>query len=690
MRGGFQLKETIRKDHVIENFFGVEVADPYRWLEDETLPDTKKWTEMQNELTRALLDGQVQKESIHKRIKELSDYEKYSTPEKKGDYYYFFKNDGLQNQPVYYRTLSLEDDVFEVVLDPNQLSHEGTAAIMNISFNHDGTLMAYAVAYNGSDWEDVKIKDLKTGGDYPETLKWCKFSSFAWSGDSSGFFYNRYPDPSTVNPGEDSYYNRVYFHQVNTSQTEDKLIYEEPDRKERIFYPSITEDHQYLILHVTHGTEPINEIYYKQLNDSDGFKPVIEKVPAYFSFLGNDGSTFYFETNDRAPKGKLISVDLENPAQDNWKELVSEKEDPIAFSKMVNGKFIVCTMHDAHYKMTIYEKNGILPTELPLPDFISINDVKGTSTTPEMFISYTSFLHPLKVIKYDFDTGKLMNVFDKQGSESAERFETKQVFYPSKDGTVVPMFLTYKKGLELNGDNPVLLYGYGGYTACMTPSYSPSQKMWMEQGGIYAVANIRGGGEYGQEWHQAALFEKRQNSFDDFIAASEWLIQENYTNSNKLAIMGASNGGLLVGACITQRPELFGAALCLVPVTDMLRFQRFTVGRFWTTEFGNAEKSEHDFKFLYSYSPLHNVKKGTEYPPTLISTADTDDRVVPMHAKKFAATLQEAQSGNNPIILRVEKNAGHGQGKPLSKVIEEEVDLYTFLFKELNIVFKES
>ncbi|MEK4485797.1 prolyl oligopeptidase family serine peptidase [Psychrobacillus sp. FSL H8-0484] len=681
---------NIRKDAIVENFFGVDVADPYRWLEDEDLPDTKNWTEYQNEKTRELLDGQLQRKRIKNRIIELNDYVKYSTPKKVGDYYYFFKNDGLQNQPVYCRGKSLVDENFEVVLNPNQLNSEGTAAITEIAFNQDGTMIAYAISYNGSDWQDVRIKNLETGADYPEVLKWCKFSSFAWSEDSTGFFYNRYPDPSTMGPTEDSYYNRVYWHRVNTSQEEDKLIYEESNRKERLFYPIGSDDNKYLILNVNNGTEPINEIYYKCLDESNSFVPLIEKINAYFTYLGNDNSIFYFETNENAPKGKIISIDLSKPERKNWKEILPEGMDPISFTKIVNDKFVVCTMHNASHKLKIYGKNGSLISDFPLPDFITISEVTGKSTSSEMLVGYVSFLQSMQIVKYDFDTQSLSNVFVMKDDFSTERYETKQIFYTSKDGTKIPMFLTFKKGIELNQENPVLLYGYGGYNISITPSFSPALKMWIEQGGIYAVANIRGGAEYGEEWHQAALFEKRQNSYDDFISAAEWLIRENYTKSEKLAIMGRSNGGLLVGVCITQRPDLFGAALCLVPVTDMLRFHRFTVGRFWTTEFGNAEENENDFKFLYKYSPLHNVKEGVEYPPTLISTADTDDRVVPMHAKKFGATLQEAQCGDNPILLRVEKNAGHGLGKPLSKQIEEDTDLYTFLFKELKINFLES
>lgn len=676
--------KTVRKDNVVENFFGVNVVDSYRWLEDESLPETTRWTDQQNEITQSYLKETPQRQDIKEALMGLFNYKKYSLPQKEGEYYYFLKNNGLQDQPVLYRSKTVRDEELEVVLDPNTLSEQGTAALTNLSFNQDGSLLAYAISYNGSDWQDIKIKNLKTGDEYAEVLKWGKFTNIAWHKDSKGFYYNRYPNPGSPSSEEQSYYNQVYWHTIGTAQEEDELIYKDTTRKELSFSPRISGDDCYLLLTVNNGTEPKNEVYYRRLTSRQPFMPLIEKINAYFYFLGNDKGTFYFQTNYKAPKGRVVAVDLENPEEENWAEVLSEQENPISFIKIIHDKFIVNSMKDAHDELKIYDLKGNLQKEVSLPNFISIYGMSGKKSDDKMFISCTSFLTPLKIMQYDFIKGTLTPIFE-PNELTLDAFETTQVFYPSKDGTKIPMFLTHKKGLDLSGEHPVLLYGYGGYNISMTPSFSPSQSMWIQSGGIYAVANIRGGGEYGEAWHRAAILEKKQNSFDDFIAAAEWLIQEKYTNSKKIAIMGGSNGGLLVGACMTQRPELFGAALCLVPVTDMLRFHHFTVGRFWTTEFGNAELNEEHFKFMYKYSPLHNVKKGVAYPPTLISTADTDDRVVPLHAKKFAATLQEGQTGDNPILLRVEKNAGHGLGKPTSKIIEHDTDLYSFLFRELDV-----
>ncbi|AOV09260.1 prolyl oligopeptidase family serine peptidase [Sporosarcina ureilytica] len=679
--------KTIRKDNVVDDFFGVQVADPYRWLENENLQETMEWTDYQNAKTQSYLQKTGHYEEVKKTLTTLYNYKKYYLPQKEGEYYYFYKNDGLQDQPVLYKSKIVNDESSEIVLDPNTLSEKGTAAITSLSFNQDGSLLAYAISYDGSDWQHIKIKNLETGKDYPEVLKWGKFTAIAWHENGKGFYYNRYPNAENLPTEEQSYHNRVYWHTVGTAQEQDELIHKDEERKERSFAPRISDDDRYLLLTVNNGTEPKNEVYYRESSSNEPFEPLIHNVDAYFYFLGNENNDFYFQTNYEAPKGRVIAVNLEKPEQEYWKEVVAETENPISFVKIVNEKFIVCSMKDAHDELKIYDMDGSIDKEIELPQFISIYGIGGKKSASEMFISYTSFLTPLQIIRYNLKKDSLSTVFENEDKFPLDDFETTQVFYPSKDGTKIPMFLTHRKGLELTGNHPVLLYGYGGYSISMTPSFTPAQSIWIQSGGIYAVANIRGGGEYGEEWHKAAILENKQTSFDDFISAAEWLIQENYTNSKKIAIMGGSNGGMLVGACITQRPELFGAALCLVPVTDMLRFQHFTVGRFWTTEFGNADLHEEHFKFLYEYSPLHNVKAGVEYPPALITTADTDDRVVPLHAKKFAATLQEYQTGDNPILLRVEKNAGHGLGKPVSKMIEHDADLYTFLFEALDVPF---
>ncbi|WP_066386304.1 prolyl oligopeptidase family serine peptidase [Neobacillus mesonae] len=674
-----------KKDHIVENFHGVEVADPYRWLEDADSQESREWTEAQNHRTNQYLSSFTEREQVKETLTNLQNYAKYSLPQKEGDYYYFHKNDGLLNQSIFYRSKSLEKDDIEIVLDPNSLNEEGTAAITNITFNDDGSKMVYAISYNGSDWQEVRIRDLITGKDFPEVLKGCKFSSFAWNKNRRGFYYNRYPQPGTVPPEEESFYNRVYWHQVGTDQEEDRLVYEDPGHKEFSFAPRFSDDDKYLLLTVFNGTEPKNRIYYQEVEGKGEFIPLINDGEAYYTFLGNDGVDFYFLTNRDTPKGKVISVNLHRPKMENWQELISEQEDPISFIKIIDHKFVVCSMHNAYDRLKVYDKNGVFQQEISLPSYITVTGITGEKSSQEMFAGYTSFLYPTKMIKCDMKNYQITPVFETAEQNEADAYETNQVWYRSKDGTKIPMFLTHKKDLDYTADHPVLLYGYGGYNISLTPSFSPAQRMWIQSGGIYAVANIRGGGEFGEDWHLEGILEKKQNSFDDFIAAAEWLIENQYTNPKRIAIMGASNGGMLVGACITQRPDLYGAALCLVPVTDMLRFHRFTVGRFWTTEFGNAETNPEQFNFMFKYSPLHNVKEGVEYPPTLITTADTDDRVVPLHAKKFAAALQAVQSGTNPILLRVEKNAGHGLGKPTSKVIEEQTDLYTFLFKELRL-----
>lgn len=680
------MKTITKKVNQIDNYHGVNVADPYRWLEDSDSIETQEWTAEQNQMTQQYLAGYPGREMVKENITNLINYTKYSLPQKEAEYYYYHKNDGLQNQAIFYRSRSLDPNgEKEIVIDPNTLSEEGTAAITNITFSQDGSMMAYAISYNGSDWQDFKIKDLKTGADFPELLKWCKFSNIAWAENHSGFFYNRYPDPHSILPGDESSYNRVYWHTVDSPQETDTLIYEDTGQKEFSFSPEISDDNRYLILKVYNGTEPISSIYYRDLKGSDKFIRLIDDRKAEYSFLGNTEKTFYIFTNNDAPKGKIIAVSLDQPGNKNWQEIIPENEDTLSYPKIINNKFIIASMHNASDQLKIYDANGNLEKALALPKFITITGLSGKKNSAEMFVSYTSYLYPSKIIRYCFDGDHLETVLDTDLDLQSEQFETKQVFYASKDGTEIPMFITHKKGLELTADNPVLLYGYGGYNISLTPSFSPAQMMWLKEGGIYAVPSLRGGGEFGEEWHLQGILEKKQNVFDDFIAAAEWLIVKKYTNPKKLAIMGGSNGGLLVGACITQRPDLFGAALCLVPVTDMLRFHRFTVGRFWTTEFGNAEENPDHFQFMYKYSPLHNVEDGVAYPPTLVTTADSDDRVVPLHAMKFAATLQESQAGENPILLRVEKNAGHGLGKPTSKIIEEQTDLYTFLFRELGV-----
>ncbi|GER87962.1 prolyl endopeptidase [Dictyobacter vulcani] len=572
-----------------------------------------------------------------------------------------------------------------MVLDPNTLSPDGTISLTNQAFSHDGTFLAYGTSQSGSDWQEIHIRQVDTGKEYPEVLHWCKFSGIAWHHDNTGFFYNRLPEPGTVAEEDQSKFSRVYWHLLNTPQSEDELIFERPEAKELSFTPHISEDGQYLFLIVWNGTDPRNRLYYREVESTDPFIRLLDEADASYDLIGNDGPVFYLQTNLNAPKCRIIAIDSRQPQRENWHELIAEQDDVIAFAQIVHQQFVITYMHDAHHQIKLYDKEGSLLQELALPTLGSVIDLSGKPDGDELFITFTSYLYPSTVFRYDFVSNTLQPLRPSQAKFDPSDYETTQVFYPSKDGTRVPMFLTHKKGLVLDGNNPVLIYGYGGFDISLTPSFGITPLLWVEHGGIYAVANLRGGNEYGEEWHEAGMLEKKQNVFDDFMAAAEWLIEQKYTQSSLVSIMGGSNGGLLVAACLVQRPDLYGAVICRVPVIDMLRYHRFTVGRYWVGEYGDAEHNAEHFAFMYAYSPLHNVRPDIQYPPTLIMTADTDDRVVPAHARKFAATLQTAQAGDAPVLLRVEMKAGHGMGKPTAKVIEEESDILAFLFKTFNM-----
>jgi prolyl oligopeptidase len=673
-----------RIDDIIENYHGTKVKDPYRWLEDPALEETQAWGEEQNEKSKNYFQSIPEREKIKVRLSELWNHTKHHVPEKVGNRYFFFKNDGLQNQPILYMQESLEHEPVTII-DPNQLSHDGTVALTNYSFSKDGSLLAYGTSKSGSDWQEVKIRHIESGTEYEEVIEWTKFSNIAWAHDKSGFYYSRFPKPGTVPAEDQSNFNRVYWHTLGTSQADDRLIYEQPEEKELAFTPFITKDGAYLVLYVWHGTSSKNRIYYREINSEEPFTRLLDEADASYMPIGNDGSLFYFKTNAEAPRGRIIAIDLQHPKRENWNEIVPEQSDVISFVKVIHDRFVIVYMHQAHHQMKVFNVDGSFVREIPMPNISTVTGVSGQREDKEMFFGLTSYLHPTQVYKYDFVKEKVELIRQSNISFDSASYETKQVFYPSKDGTQVSMFLTFKKGLVLDSKNPTLLYGYGGFNVSLTPAFSTPVLGWLEMGGIYAVANLRGGSEYGEDWHQAGMLDKKQNVFDDFIAAAEWLIENKYTERSKLAISGRSNGGLLVAACMVQRPDLYGAIICGVPVIDMLRYHRFTVGRYWVPEYGNAEKDAEHFKFLYAYSPLHNVREGVEYPPILIATADTDDRVVPAHAKKFAATLQSVNVGENPILLRLEMQAGHGLGKPTSKLIEEETDFYSFLVKELEV-----
>ncbi|GAC1461306.1 MAG: prolyl oligopeptidase family serine peptidase [Ktedonobacteraceae bacterium] len=671
-----------RRDNIIEDYHGVQVADPYRWLEDATSSETQTWSEAQDAVTRAYLATLPGREQIKTRLTELYDYPKYTVPSKRGDYYYFSKNTGLQNQFVLYRQTTLDAEA-TLVLDPNTLSTDGTVALVNRSFSEDGKLLAYGTSTSGSDWQEVKVRRVDEGSNFDEEIKWTKFSSLAWRHDGQGFYYSRFPEPGTVPEEDSTNFNKVYLHTLGTLQTADQLIFERPDAKELAFDPTVTDDGKYLVLNVWHGTDQQNRFYYREVDSTAPFVRLLDEADADYTFIGNEGPVFYFKTDLRAPRGRIIAIDIREPERANWKELIPQHNDVVAFALIVNHQFVVVSMQDAHHQIQRYAMNGHMLGEIALPTLGSIVEISGEVDASELFFSFTSYLVPSSVYRYDFTADTLTPLHASAIKFDASNYETEQVFYPSKDGTRIPMFLTHTKGLVKDGNKPTLLYGYGGFNISLTPTFSLVALLWVESGGIYAVANLRGGGEYGEEWHQAGVLSKKQNVFDDFIAAGEWLIANKYTRTPKLAINGGSNGGLLTGASLVQRPDLWGAVVCEVPVIDMLRYHRFTVGRYWVSDYGDAEHSAEDFKFLYAYSPLHNAKEGIHYPPTLIMTADTDDRVVPAHAKKFTATLQRAHSGKNPPLLRLELKAGHGLGKPTAKIIEERSDMLAFLFNTL-------
>ncbi|HIP73767.1 MAG TPA: S9 family peptidase [Anaerolineae bacterium] len=672
-----------RQDDVVDDYHGTAVLDPYRWLEDPDSAETCAWVDAQNELTRHFINQLPIRPQLEERLTALWDYPKYSPPVQRNGRFFFQKNDGLQNQAVLYWQDGLDAEP-RVLLDPNTLSEDGTIALMNQSYSDDGRLLAYSLSESGSDWQTIHIRDVDSGQDLSDEIHWVKFTAAAWLPGKTGFYYSRYPSPEEMPDAPPSTHNRVYFHRLGAPQAEDTLVYARPDAPNLGFAPEITDDGRYLILHVWDGTDTRNRIYYRPL-DSDGeFIRLIDVMEAKYNFLGNDGPLFYFETDLDAENGRIIAIPTDQPDRANWQEVVPQSDDVIESSRMVNNQFVVMRLHHASHRLHLYDLDGTPAGEIALPALGSVMALTGKRRHSQMFLQFMSFLYPPAIFRYDFANGALTPLYQPQVDFDPDEYETTQVFYPSKDGTRVPMFLTYKKGLALDGNNPTLLYGYGGFNINLPPQFAPTRIAWLEMGGVYAQANLRGGTEYGEAWHQAGMLENKQNVFDDFIAAAEWLIANGYTRTDRLAIEGRSNGGLLVAACMTQRPDLFGAVHCGVPVIDMLRYHKFSAGRYWTPEYGNATEDPEHFRFLLAYSPLHNVRPAVTYPATLITTADTDDRVVPLHARKFTAVLQANDFSQNPILLRVETKAGHGMGKPTGKLIAEASDVYSFLWTILN------
>ncbi|MBW2540671.1 MAG: S9 family peptidase [Deltaproteobacteria bacterium] len=670
---------------VVDVYHGVEVADPYRWLEDPDSDATRDWVAAQNALTFGFLETIPERSRIDARMTELWDYEKYGVPIKQGDRYFYTKNDGLQNQSVLYWTSRLEEAA-RVLLDPNQLSEDGTVHLSDWAISDDGRYLAYGLAAAGSDWNEWKVRDIDSGKDLADHLEWIKFSGVSWTNDNAGFFYSRYPEPESGAALEDlNFYNKLYYHRIGTPQSEDELIYERPDQKKWGFAGRVSEDGNYLIVSIWKGTDDNNMLLYKRLDVEDGeMVTLIDNFEAAYSFMGNDGPIFYFKTTSSAPRGRIIAIDTRRAAPENWNDIIPQSASTIETASLVGDRFIVSYLKDAHSEVRVFHVSGEPAGDIDLPGIGSTSGFYGRRKDGETFYAYSSFAAPTTIYRYDIQSGE-SSIFRAPEIEfDPEAYETRQVFAESADGTRVPIFITYKKGLERNGANPTYLYGYGGFNISITPWFSVENLVWMEMGGIYAVATLRGGGEYGEQWHDAGRLLAKQNVFDDFAAAGEWLIANRYTSTPKLAIGGRSNGGLLVGASITQRPDLFGAGLAAVGVMDMLRFQKFTIGWAWVDDYGSSDDPE-QFEALLAYSPLHNVEPGTHYPPLLLTTADHDDRVVPAHSFKFAAAMQAAQAGPAPVLIRIETRAGHGSGKPTAKIIEEATDRWAFLVRVLGM-----
>ena len=717
----------------VDVYHGVSIADPYRWLEDTDSPETKAWVEAENKVTEAFLATIPERPAIKSKLTQLWNYARFSAPFKEGGRYFFFQNTGLQNQSILY-VQDGSNAKPRVLLDPNLLSPDGTVALSGQTASDDGHYLAYSVSTSGSDWREVRVRDVNNARDLADTLKWVKFSNISWTHDNKGFFYSRYAEQTSGNKMTNVNRNqKLYYHRVGRPQSRDDLVYDRPDQPDWLLSGSVTDDGQYLIITVEQGTDDRTRLYFIDLDNSG--KPeinnpvvrLIDKFDAVYDFIGNRGTTFYVRTDRNAPKGRIVAISIDNPREERWATVVAESKDALASAITAGDDIVAHYLQDAHSSIRFFTSSrddrrreqrprgqppqqrnpggiyddtstgpltrgavqltgaGFSPRgELPLPGIGSVNEIHGKQGDDELFYSFTSFLYPTTIYRYDLNSRKNEVFRSPKVAFDPSRYETRQVFYTSKDGTRVPMFITAKKGVQLDGNNPTLLYAYGGFNISSTPSFSPANAVWLDMGGIYALANLRGGGEYGKAWHEGGMLAKKQNVFDDFNAAAEYLIKEKYTSTPRLAIRGGSNGGLLVGAVMTQRPELFGATIPEVGVMDMLRFQKFTIGWAWTSDYGSSDDPE-QFKYLRAYSPLHNIKPGTCYPPTLAFTADHDDRVVPGHTFKFVATMQAAQSCANPVLVRIETKAGHGAGTPTTKQIDQAADRFAFLVRELHM-----
>jgi prolyl oligopeptidase len=673
------------KSDQVDDYHGVKIADPYRSLENADAPSTQKWIEQENELTFSWLAKVPNREAIRTQLTSLWNYEKFGGLSKAGSHYFYFHNSGLQNQAVLYVMDSLNGTPREL-LDPNTYRKDGTAAINGESVSWNGKLYGYAVAQAGSDWDEWRVRDVATGKDLSDLVRWSKGTSISWAADDSGFYYCRFPEPPPEKLLTVAALNqKVYFHKMGDPQTADKLIYARPEHPDWTFAAEVMEGGHYLVLYIDTGVPGKNMLSFQDLSVANPRTLELISTPAFaYDPIEISGTALFVRTTDGAPRGRVVAIDLKSPERAHWKEIVGEKTETLDSVQMAGGKLLLSYMKDAHSTATLATLEGKPVSEIAMPGYGTAVWSAARLHDSEMFYTFTGYTIPPGTYRLDLNTGQGTVVRQSKVDFDAPAYETRQVFYNSKDGTRVPMFLSYRKGLKLNGINPTLLYAYGGFDVAVTPSFNPAIAEWMRLGGVYAVANLRGGSEYGEAWHQAGMREKKQNVFDDFIAAAEWLIANKYTSTPKLAIYGGSNGGLLIGAVLNQRPELFGAAMPAVGVMDMLRFQKFGFGTQWVGEYGNPENAE-DFRFIRPYSPLHNIRRGVKYPPVLITTSDHDDRVMPGHSLKYAATLQQAQAGTAPILIRVETRAGHGAGKPTSKTIDEWADRLAFLESALKM-----
>jgi prolyl oligopeptidase len=676
--------KTQRIDQV-DDYHGTRVADPYRWLEDDvrTSEEVAAWVKAENKLTFDYLRKLPRRQAIVDRLTQLWDFEKLSPPSRHGGRYFQTRNSGLQNQSVVYTMKTLEEEP-RILLDPNQWAEDGTVALAGSAVSEDGSYFAYGVAKGGSDWRTWHVLEIDTGKVLPDKVEWVKFSSATWSPDSKGFFYGRYDAPEEGAAFQKVNLNQeLYYHRIGTSQEQDVLVYKRPDHPDWGFSPSVTDDGRYLVITIWKSSDRKYRVVYKDLHEPLGMPlDLIDSFENEYDFVGSDGAIFYFETDFEAPRRRLIAIELRNPGKKHWKEIIPESKDTLVGVSMVGNLFVAKYLKDAHSAVRLFREDGRLVREVELPGIGSVSGFGGERKDSETFYGFSSFTMPPSTYRYDLITGESELLERAKVDFQPEDYEVEQVFTTSKDGTKVPMFLSHKKGIQLDGTNPTLLYGYGGFNISLTPYFSISRLQWMEMGGVFAMVNLRGGGEYGKAWHLAGTKLTKQNTFEDLYGAARWLFEKGYTRPGKLAIQGGSNGGLLVGAALTQHPEMFGACLPAVGVMDMLRYHKFTAGRFWVSDYGSSDNAE-EFQALRKYSPYHNIKRGTHYPPTLITTADTDDRVVPGHSFKFAAALQRAQAGEAPVLIRIEEKAGHGAGTPTSKIIAQIADQWSFLVEHL-------